>query len=507
MDGRDRWRNTRFHPVRPVNFTTRRSKEARTKERAMIRSTFRRRLTSSLLAATSAVLLAVPAHAREDGPPPAPGPGVPARPQPPDKELRAILRSVDRANLEATVNKLVSFGTRHTESNQDLNAARGIGPAVKWIFDTLSGYAAQSNGRMKVELQEFVVTAGSPRITQDTIVRNVVATITGTDSPGRTYVMSGHIDSRVTDVLVFDAVEPGAADEASGVAVMMELARIFSTRAPKATIVLTGVSGEEQNLYGSAFQAARFKAAGADIQGMFSDDIVGSSTAEDGTRDAHTLRMFTEGVPTAETPTQAAIRRAIGGEVDGPSRELGRFVKSVAENDETDMFIRHVYRRDRYLRASDHVSYLSNGYTAARFTEPAENYDHEHQDVRVENGVQFGDLVQFMDFDYLARVAKVNAAVMWSLANAPGAPRSVFIDASSLTNTSTLTWTRGTEPDLAGYEVLWRETTDPDWTHVIAVGDVTTAAFPHFSRDNVFWGVRAVDRAGHRSPVAFPLPR
>jgi len=464
--------------------------------------------------AALACLLTGPAARADDGDdhegdrPPAATPGELARPQAPDADLRAILRAVRRENVEATVRKLVSFGTRHTMSNQDMTAARGIGPAVKWVFDTLKGYAAASNGRMTVELQEFVVKAGQPRITQDTTVRNVVATITGSDSPGRLHIVSGHIDSRVTDVLNFDADEPGADDDASGVAVMMELARIFSTRAPKATIVLTGVSGEEQGLYGSAFQAAKYKAAGADIRAMFSDDIVGSSTAEDGVRDPHTLRMFTEGVPTAETATQGNIRRAIGGEVDGPSRELGRFVKSVAENDDTEMHIRHIYRRDRYLRASDHVSYLSNGYTAARFTEPAENYDHEHNDVKVDaTGKQFGDLVQFCDFDYIARVTKVNAAVLWSLAQAPGAPKNVGIDASSLTNTSILTWDANTETDLAGYEVMWRETTEPDWTHVVAVGNVTTASFPHFSRDNVFWGVRSVDKAGHRSPVTFPLPK
>jgi hypothetical protein len=223
-------------------------------------------------------------------------------------------------------------------------------------------------------------------------------------------------------------------------------------------------------------------------------------------RDRHTIRLFAEGVPTAETAAQAAIRRAVGGEVDGVSRQLGRFVKSVAENDETDMRIRFIYRRDRFLRASDHVSYLNNGYPAARFTEPHENFDHEHQDTRVENGVQFGDLVEFLDFSFMTRVTKVNAAALWSLAIGPGTPKNLKVVTQALTNTTELVWTRGTEPDLAGYEVVWRETTAPDWTHVVPVGDVTTASFPHFSKDNVFFGVRAVDSAGHRSPVAFPEP-
>jgi len=240
---------------------------------------------------------------------------------------------------------------------------------------------------------------------------------------------------------------------------------------------------------------------------MFSDDIVGSSTADEGTRDPHTVRLFTEGVPTAETAQQGAIRRAVGGEVDGVSRQLGRFVQSVAENEETDMRIRIIYRRDRFLRASDHVSYLSQAYPAARFTEPNENFAHEHQDVRVENNVQFGDLIEFMDFEFLTRVAKVNAATFWSLANGPGTPKNVGILTQALTNTTDLVWDQGTEPDLAGYEVVWRETVDPDWTHVIRVGNVTSASFPHFSKDNVFFGVRAVGTNGHHSPVAFPTPR
>jgi hypothetical protein len=260
-------------------------------------------------------------------------------------------------------------------------------------------------------------------------------------------------------------------------------------------------------VFGSGFQAAQYRAAGADIQGMFSDDIVGGATGDDGTRDTHTLRLFTEGVPTAETANQAAIRRAVGGEVDGPSRQLGRFVKSVAENDATGMRIRVIYRRDRYLRGSDHVSYLQQAYPAARFTEPNENFDHEHQDVRVEGGVQFGDLIQFVDFAYVTRVARVNAATLWSLADGPGTPKNVGILTQALTNTTDLVWDLGSDVGLAGYEVVWRETTDPDWTHAVPVGNRTSASFPHFSKDNVFFGVRAVDRSGRRSPVAFPVPR
>jgi hypothetical protein len=433
------------------------------------------------------------------------GPGEKVRPQRPDSDLRAILREVDRNRIEQNVRRLAAFGTRHTLSSQT-DPVRGIGAATTWVFQTLQGYAAASNGRMTVELQSFVQAPG-PRIPQPTTITNIIATLRGSTNPERVYVVSGHIDSRATDVLDFESEQPAADDDASGVAVVMELARVLSKRAPEATIVFTAVAGEEQGLFGSNFQAQTYKNASTDIQAMFSNDIVGSSTADDGMRDRHTIRLFTEGVPTAETPAQATLRQSIGGEVDSVSRQLGRFVKSVAENDETDMRIRLVYRRDRYLRGSDHISYLQRGYPAARFTEPHETFAHEHQNTRVENGVQFGDLVEFVDFSFMARVAKVNAATLWSLATAPGTPKNAALVTTQLTNTTDILWTRGTEPDLAGYEVVWRETTDSDWTHVVPVGDVTVASFPHFSKDNVFFGVRAVDRDGHHSPVAFPGPQ
>ncbi len=491
-----------------------------------------RRVVSSLcLALLTLSPSASPAHEHEgdDGErPPAvrPPDGERVRPQRPERELKAIVRDVDRKRIEATIRKLVSFGTRHTESSQT-DPNRGIGAAITYVYDTLQTYAADSGGRMTVEKQTYhqaaipgtILTPGGVDIT------NVVATLKGSLTPERIYVVSGHLDSRVSNVTNPDGDAPGADDDASGVAVIMELARVFAKHAPESTIVFTAVDGEEQGLFGSANQAKLYKAAGANIEGMFSNDIVGSSTAENGVRDPHRLRLFTEGVPTtlrpsAIPPTTPPLTGALltsaqslalqllqltAGENDSQSRQLGRFVKSVAENEETEMTVWLINRRDRYLRASDHVSYQTQGYPAARFTEPNENFAHEHQDVRVENGTQFGDLAEFDDFSFIERVARVNACTLWSLSQGPGTPKGLQIVATTLTNNTTLNWTADTDPDLAGYEVVWRETTANDWTNAIPVGNVTTVTLPISPKDNFQFGVRAVDRDGHHSPVAFPV--
>ncbi|WP_329070500.1 M28 family metallopeptidase [Streptomyces sp. NBC_01429] len=236
------------------------------------------------------------------------------------------------------------------------------------------------------------------------------------------------------------------------------------------------------------------------------NDTVGSSTADDGTRDPYTVRLFAEGVPTSETPEEAAVRRSVGGENDAPSRQLARFVRDVADNDATGMNVRVVHRRDRYLRGGDHIPFLERGRPAARFTEPAEDFAHQHQDVRVEDGRRYGDLPEFCDFGYIARVAKVNGAALWTLAQAPAAPSGVRILTSALTNATELVWDPGTEPDLTGHEVVWRETTAPEWTHVVrATG--ATSHHVDLSKDNLFFGVRAVNRAGHRGPVTFRVPQ
>jgi hypothetical protein len=461
-------------------------------------STRRAFLSASAVTAVAAPLLSGTALAETD-------PALSR--QAPDPALRAMLRDIDPDRIKATILKLVSFGTRHTASSQT-DPNRGIGAATDWVFGQMQSFAAASGGRMTVQRQTFTQPVAS-NIPVPTTITNVIATLKGTASPERFYVITGHLDSRVTDVLNFTSDAPGADDDGSGVAVVLELARVFATHQFPGTLVFATVAGEEQGLYGSAFMAAQMAAAGNDVQGMFSNDIVGASQAWDGTRpDPHTIRLFVEGIPTAVTQAQISLMQSVGGENDGVTHQLARFVTDVAPSGLTGMNVRVIWRRDRYLRGSDHISFQSHGWPAARFTEPRENFNHEHQDVRVADGVQFGDLPQFVDFNYTARVAKVNGAALWALATNPSTPKNLQIHTTPPagfpgTNLTALNWDANPESDLAGYEVVMRETTAANWTSAIGVGNVTSVTL-NISKDNVQFGLRAIDKAGHRSPAAFP---
>jgi hypothetical protein len=424
-----------------------------------------------------------------------------------DPDLRALIRRIDPNRIQATIERLTQFGTRHTASSQT-DPVRGIGAATAWVTQQMQAIAATSGGNMTVQQQTFVQPV-SNRIPVPTTITNVIATLKGTASPERFYVVTGHLDSRVTDVLDFTSDAPGADDDGSGVACVLELARLFAIHQFPGTLVFATVAGEEEGLYGSAFMAAQMKAAGNDVQGMFSNDIIGTGDAHDGTKpDPRTVRMFLEGIPTNVTPGQISLMQAVGGENDGLSRQLGRYVNSVAPFNLTGMNIRLIWRRDRYLRASDHVSFQGQGYAAARFTEPRENFNHEHQNTQVVNGVQLGDLIQYVDFDYVARVTGVNAAALWALASSPSTPHNAQIHTNppvnfAGTNLTSLQWDANPEPNLTGYEVVMRETTDSDWTSAIPVGNVTAVTLD-ISKDNVQFGIRAVDQNGNRSPAAFP---
>jgi hypothetical protein len=428
------------------------------------------------------------------------------RPEP-SRDLVALLRGIDPKRIQSTIATLAGFGTRHTGSSQT-DPNRGIGAATAWVVQQMQAIAATSSGRMTVQQQTFTQPVSS-NIPVPTQITNVIATLAGTASPERFYVITGHLDSRCTDVLDFTSDAPGADDDASGVAVALELARLFATHQFPGTLVFATVDGEEQGLYGSTFMAAQMASAGNDVQGMFSNDIVGASQAFDGSRpDPFSVRLFLEGIPTNVTAEQISLMQSVGGENDGLSRQLGRYVQEVAPFWLTGMNVQTIWRRDRYLRGSDHVSFQGQGYPAARFTEPRENFDHEHQNVQVVGGVQFGDLIEFVDFNYVARVARVNAATLWALASSPATPKNVQIHVSppvnfSGTNLTPLTWNANPESDLAGYEVVTRATTSPVWTNTINVGNVTSVTL-NIAKDNVQFGVRAVDSDGNRSPVGFP---
>jgi Peptidase family M28 len=425
-----------------------------------------------------------------------------------DPALLALLGQIDPNRIQATIQTLVGFGTRHTASSQT-DPNRGIGAATAWVTQQMNAFAAVPGSNMTVQQQTFVQPV-APNIPVPTTITNVIATIQGTANPQRFYVITGHLDSRCSDVLDFTSDAPGADDDGSGVAVVLELARLFATHQFPGTIVLATVAGEEQGLYGSTFMANQMAAAGNDVQGMFSNDIVGASQSFDGFRpDPFTLRMFLEGIPTNASANDVALIQTVGGENDGKSRQLGRYVAEVAPFFLTQMNIRLIWRRDRYLRGTDSRSFQSQGYAAARFSEPRENFNHEHQNVQVVNGVQFGDLIDFVDFNYVTRVAKVNAAALWALASSPSTPKGLQIHTTPPpglpgTNLTTLTWNASPESNLTGYEVVMRETTFPDWTSAIPVGNVTSVTL-NISKDNVQFGLRAVDSNSNRSPVAFPV--
>ena len=451
-------------------------------------------VTAGVLAALAAMAFATgPAKGDEHG-------SVP-------KETREIVKAISADNIQSSIHTLVGFGTRHTLSSQT-DPNRGIGAATEWVFGQFQQIAATSGGRMTVEKQSFVQPPG-PRIPTPTVITNVIATLRGSQpaSVGRIYLVSGHLDSRCTDVLDFTCDAPGAGDDGSGVGAVLEMARVMATHEFDATIKFVAFSGEEQGTFGSVFYAAQAKAAGENIAGMFSNDIIGSSLGQNGERDRHDVRLFADGPPPNETPVEATIRRTMGGENDTPARELARFAKDAAEPAVPTMNVWIIYRRDRFLRGSDHGPFLDQRYPAARFTEPNEDFRHEHQNVRVENGVQFGDLEQFLDFGYIANVARVNAATLAALANGPAAPQGVKVEASTLSTDTQLEWQPNTEPDLAGYEIVYRDTTEPFWTNVIKVGNVTSYTVKNITKDNFLFGVRAVDTDGNRSVVTFPVPK
>jgi len=424
-----------------------------------------------------------------------------------DPTIEKVVAGVSAEHIEAIIRKLASFGTRHSYSQED-GEARGIGAARRWIKSELEGCAARSGGRLQVTLDDHLVESG-PRITRPSRFVNVVATLPGVqpESRDRIYVVSGHYDSMPSDPMDPAKDAPGADDDASGTAVSMELACVMSRYKFDATLVFLAVAGEEQNLYGSAGWAKDAKAKGLDIAGMLDDDIVGNTRAPDGRIERHRVRLFAEGIaPQKELSDDALMAIRTGGENDLPTRQLARFVKENAERYVPGMKVDVHWRRDRYLRGGDHFSFLEEGYPAVRFTEPNENWNHQHQDVRVENGVQYGDLPEFVDFGYVAQVARVNGAALAALALAPSTPKGVEMEVRPYEAETNIRWKPNPEPEVAGYRIVWRETAAADWQHSRDVGNVARATLPDVPKDDYQFGVQACDRDGHCSVAAYPRP-
>jgi len=421
----------------------------------------------------------------------------------PDSELQKMIREVSAKNIETSIRKLVSFGTRNTLSDQN-NATRGIGAARDWIFAEMEKINADCGGCMAVEKQSFLQPKAA-RVPEPTTLTNVVATLKGTTNPERYYVVSGHYDSMCSSPTNATCDAPGANDDASGTAAVIELTRVMSKRKFDATIVFMCVPGEEQGLLGATHFAQQAVEKKVDIEGMFTNDIIGGVTTMKNSPNRNKVRVFSEGVPSNETEAQAATRRSVGGENDSASRQLARYVKEQADRYLKDFKVWMIYRRDRYGRGGDHIPFLERGFTAVRVTEVDEDYTHQHQNVRTENGVFYGDTPEFVDFNYVANVARVNLIALASLAGAPARPKNVTM-VNRLNNDTELKWDANADADIAGYEVVYRDTTASEWTNAIPVGNVLTYVVKGMSKDNYFFGVRAVDKAANKSPVSYPRP-
>jgi Peptidase family M28 len=424
-----------------------------------------------------------------------------------DIAIKQMTDEVSSKNIEVIIRRLVSFKSRHTLSDTT-SKTTGSGAARNWIKSEMEKYASESHGRMTVQFDTFTQPKGD-RVDKPVHLKNVLAILKGTDSKDtRVYIVSGHYDSRITDVMDPNGDEPGANDDASGTAVSMELARVMAKRSFPATIIFMSVVGEEQGLYGSTHVAKRAKAENWNVDAMLNNDIVGNTHGmETDLKDNRGVRVFSEGVPTASAGNERQIAGLIslGGENDSPSRELARYIKETAERYVDQLDVKLIYRRDRYLRGGDHIPFLQQGFAAVRFTEMNEDFNRQHQNIRTENGVDYGDLPDFVDFTYVQKVARMNLSVLANLALAPAEPQNAGIVTSKLSNRTQLKWEApkaGKKP--AGYYVLMRETTSPYWEKKFYVTD--TQADLDYSKDNYFFAVQSVDAEGHESLPVYPKP-
>lgn len=425
-----------------------------------------------------------------------------------DPAIAALIKNISAARIKATVEKLVSFHNRNTLSANDpslLAQGRGIVAARDWIKSEFERYSQACGGCLEVKLDTFTE-APANRIPTATEISNVYAVLRGTSvqSPQPIYLVTGHYDSRNGDTLNITDPAPGANDDASGTAVSLECARVLSQKRFPATIIFLAVAGEEQGLNGARHFAKMAKAEGWNIVGVLNNDIVGGNKSKE--QDPAIVRVFSEGIPLAATEAELRNIRNLALESDSPSRQLARYVRETGARYVAAPFqAKMIFRRDRFLRGGDHTAFNQSGFAAVRFTEYREDFNRQHQNLRTENGIEYGDLPKFVDYEYVANVARVNAATLASLATAPGPPGNVRLVTRKLDNDSELTWSAPADGRAVRYEVLWRPTTAPEWENVEAVGNVTTTTIKR-SKDNVIFAVRSVDRKGNRSLAVIPTP-
>lgn len=418
-------------------------------------------------------------------------------------ELQSLANAPSQGELRATITKLVSFGTRHTLSDTKSDT-RGIGASRRWVKARFEAISKDCGGCLEIVTPSQVVSG--ERVPTPTEVMDIVAIKRGSDDPaprkiGRVIVMSGHLDSRVTDIMNNHSDAPGADDDGSGVAALIEAARLLSKQPNKATVVFAAVSGEEQGLYGGKVLADYAVAQGWHVEADLNNDIVGNSRGMNGVFDSTTVRVFSEGTKSNETAEQAAYRRYHGGEVDSPSRNLARYMAGLADDYLPDLHVRMIYRTDRFGRGGDQVEFLKAGFPAVRVSESHENYDHQHQDLRTENGVSYGDTMAGVDFRYLSRVTALNTITMAALSRAPAPPSDVAIK-GAVSDDTTVSWKK--VPGAAGYRVHWRATTAPRWQYARSMGNVDLAVLTDVVIDDWYFGVSSVSADGYESPVVFP---
>ncbi|HUO92076.1 MAG TPA: M20/M25/M40 family metallo-hydrolase [Rhizomicrobium sp.] len=412
--------------------------------------------------------------------------------------LQEIAGAVSPAELKSTITHLVGFGTRHTLSDTQ-SRTRGIGAARRWAASRFAEISRHCGPCLDVETPEQTVQG--ERIPKPVQLVDVLAIQKGQSDPTRVVIISAHIDSRVTDPMNATSDAPGADDDGSGTAAVIEAARVLSKYKFPATIVYAVLSGEEQGLYGGKLLAQYAKDHQWQVEADLNNDIVGNTNGNNGVTDATHVRVFSEGTKSTETPEEASRRRYNGGEVDSPSRNLARFISGLADRHLTGFSVRMVYRTDRFSRGGDQVPMLAAGYPAVRFTEAIENYTREHQDVRLQNGIQYGDLPEAIDYPYLAQVTRLNAVALAALALAPAPPQGVKIE-GAVTQDTKVSWQP--VPGAARYKVWWRDTTAPFWANSRSAGDATSLVLKNTNIDDWFFGVSSVSADGYESPVEFP---